>query len=85
MKKARTETGMGRKREAKGPKFVSYFWPVIEALKSLGGSARPAEVREKIAAKLGISDAAQAETLPSGFPRFDNKVAWARRIVGQND
>jgi len=76
---------MGRKPEAKGPKFVSYFWPVIEALKSLGGSARPAEVREKIAAKLGISDAAQAETLPSGFPRFDNKVAWARRIVGQND
>jgi len=69
---------MGRKPEAKGPKFVSYFWPVIEALKSLGGSARPAEVREKIAARLGISDAAQAETLPSGFPRFDNKVAWAR-------
>ena len=61
-----------------GPKFVSYFWPVIEALKKLGGSARPAEVREEIAAKLGISEMAQAETLPSGFPRFDNQVAWAR-------
>ena len=61
-----------------GPKFVSYFWPVIEALKKLGGSARPAEVREEIAAKLAISDVAQAETLLSGFPRFDNQVAWAR-------
>jgi restriction system protein len=69
---------MGRKLEAKGPKFVSYFWPLIEALNKLGGSARPAEVREEIAAKLGISDAAQAETLPSGFPRFDNQVHWAR-------
>ncbi|MCA1604392.1 MAG: winged helix-turn-helix domain-containing protein [Acidobacteria bacterium] len=69
---------MGRKPTAQGPKFVSYFWPVIEALKKLGGSARPAEVREEIAAKLGISDAAQAETLQSGFPRFDNQVAWAR-------
>ena len=69
---------MGQKPTAQGPKFVSYFWPVIEALKKLGGSARPAEVREEIAAKLGISDAAQEETLQSGFPRFDNQVAWAR-------
>jgi restriction system protein len=69
---------MGRQPTAQGPKFVSYFWPVVEALKKLGGSARPAEVREEIAAKLGISDAAQEETLQSGFPRFDNQVAWAR-------
>jgi restriction system protein len=69
---------MGQRPGAKGPKFVSYFWPLLEALKKLGGSARPAEVREEIAAKLGISEAAQAESLPSGFPRFDNLVAWAR-------
>jgi restriction system protein len=72
------ETQMARKSTTQGPKFVSYFWPVVEALKRLGGSARPAEVREEIAAKLGISDTAQAETLQSGFPRFDNQVAWAR-------
>lgn len=65
-------------RRIQGPKFVSYFWPVVEALKNLGGSARPVEVREEIATMLGISDSAQAETLPSGFPRFDNQVAWAR-------
>jgi len=69
---------MGRKATGQGPKFVSYFWPLVEALKKLGGSARPAEVREEIAAKLGISDTAQEETLQSGFPRFDNQVAWAR-------
>jgi restriction system protein len=69
---------MGQKPGAKGPKFVSYFWPLLEALKKLGGSARPAEVREEIAGRLGISEAAQAEALPSRFPRFDNQVAWAR-------
>ena len=69
---------MGRKPAAQGPKFVGYFWPIIEILRELGGSARPAEVRERIAAKLGISEAAQSVTLRSGFPRFDNQVAWAR-------
>ena len=69
---------MLRRSTARGPKFVAYFSPVIDVLKELGGSARPAEVRERIAAKLGISEEAQAETLRSGFPRFDNQVAWAR-------
>jgi restriction system protein len=69
---------MEPKPTAQGPKFVGYLWPVVEALQQLGGSARPAEVREQIAATLGISEAAQAETLRSGFPRFDNQVAWAR-------
>jgi restriction system protein len=69
---------MTKKPPARGPKFVAYFWPVVEALKKLGGSARPAEVREEIAARLRISDKAQTEALPSGLPRFDNQVAWAR-------
>ena len=57
---------------------MRYFWPVVEALKKLGGSARPAEVREPIGESLHISEAMQAETMQSGFPRFDNQVAWAR-------
>lgn len=69
---------MTRNPTGRGPKFVGFFWPIIEALKRLGGSARPAEVREEIASKLEISEAAQAETLPSGFPRFDNQVHWAK-------
>lgn len=66
------------KKTAQGPKFVSYFWPVIEVLKQLGGSARPSEVREELVRTLSISEDVQEDTLPSGFPRFDNQVAWAR-------
>lgn len=61
-----------------GPHFVRYFGPVLRALQALGGSARPAEVCANVADKLGVSEEAQAEELPSGQRRFDNQVAWAR-------
>lgn len=61
-----------------GPKFVQLFSPVLRALSALGGSARPAEVADHVAAELGISDEQRAELLGSGAPRFDNLVAWAR-------
>ncbi|NEQ32698.1 MAG: Mrr restriction system protein [Leptolyngbya sp. SIO4C5] len=61
-----------------GPKFVQFFSPVIEALKELGGSGRPAEVRDVIANRLNISEQERTELLDGGAPRFDNQVAWAR-------
>jgi len=61
-----------------GPRFVGYFWPVIEALWQLGGSARPAEVCERVVKNLAISEETQAEVTSNGRPRFDNQVAWAR-------
>ncbi|GAB4347345.1 MAG: restriction endonuclease [Leptolyngbyaceae cyanobacterium] len=61
-----------------GPKFVQFFSPVIEALKELGVSGRPAEVRDVIANRLNISEQERTELLDGGAPRFDNQVAWAR-------
>jgi hypothetical protein len=29
-----------------GPKFVQYFAPIVEGLKAMGGSARPAEATD---------------------------------------
>lgn len=66
------------KRKSKGPQFVRYFGPVIEVLKELDGSGRPAEVREKIVERLTVSEADQNDILGSGQSRFDNQVAWAR-------
>lgn len=62
----------------KGPKFVQYFAPIIEALKALGGSARPAEATDWVAASLGVSDDERSELTATGVVRFDNAVAWAR-------
>ena len=61
-----------------GPQFVRYFVPVIEALKELGNSGTPAEVRDIIASKFNLTDEQLNEQMASGQPRFMNQVAWAR-------
>lgn len=66
------------KAKSEGPRFVRYFGPVVEALKDLGGSGNPDEVRAMVASRLAISEQEQGEQLPSGSSRFDNQVAWAR-------
>jgi restriction system protein len=59
--------------------FAQYIGPVIEAIRELGGSGRPDEVRAVVARALGMSDADQSELLPSGVQtRFENQVHWAR-------
>ncbi len=64
--------------QPEGPQFVRYFGPLLDALRTLGGSGRPTEVVEQIAKDLAIPEDVQAELLDSGEPRFPNKVAWAR-------
>lgn len=50
-----------------------------EALRELGGSGRPEEVRAVIARSLSVSESEQSEPLPSGVQtRFENQVHWAR-------
>jgi restriction system protein len=73
------------KREPQGPQFVRYFGPVIDALKELGGSGRPAEVRDKVAERLSLSEDEQNQTMGSGQSRFDNQVAWARFYLVKAD
>ncbi|HEX2340257.1 MAG TPA: restriction endonuclease [Vicinamibacterales bacterium] len=59
--------------------FAKYIGPVLQAIRELGGSGRPDEVRTLIARNLRISEAEQSETLPSGVQtRFENQVHWAR-------
>lgn len=63
---------------ATGPQFIKYFPHVLSALKELGNSGTPAEVRELIAHKLTLSEEALNDPLSSGGSRFDNQVAWAK-------
>ncbi len=66
------------KASLKGPEFVRYFGPVLDALRALGNSGTPSEVREQVAKDLQLSESVLTETIPSGQSRFDNKVNWAR-------
>lgn len=61
-----------------GPQFTKFFPHVIEALKELGNSGTPSEVRELIAKRLRLSDKELDDQTESGVSRFENRVAWAR-------
>src|SRR4029450_2983714 len=73
-------TGQGTSKNKKAAsQFARYIGPVLQAIRELGGSGRPDEVRTVIAQNLRISDAEQSEPLPSGVQtRFENQVHWAR-------
>lgn len=59
-------------------RFARYFNPVLDALRALGGSARPSEVCDWIAERLAISEQERDKQNPSGGSQFENDVAWVR-------
>lgn len=65
-------------RSEPGPNFVRYFGPLLDALREIGGSAKPDEAVDRVAQDMRIPDRVLDETLPSGGARFRNRVAWAR-------
>lgn len=71
---------MARKKPdpIEGARFVRYFGPILDALRTLGGSGSPREVVEHVARALDIREETQGELMESGSPRFPNQVAWAR-------
>jgi restriction system protein len=69
---------MPENNKFKGPQFVQYFQPVIDALIELEGSGQPSEVKEQIVEKLNITESDQSEQIASGASRFSKNVDWAR-------
>lgn len=65
-------------KKDEGAQFVRYFGPLLDALRELGGSAKPDEAVDRVAQDLHVSDDVLNETLASGGSRFRNQVAWAR-------
>ena len=61
-----------------GPKFVQYFAPVLDALRSLGGAGEPKEVMSKVQELAGVTREELEATTKNGQSRYENKVGWAR-------
>ncbi|WP_274378387.1 restriction endonuclease [Rhodanobacter denitrificans] len=55
--------------------------PLLDALRALGGSAKPQEVSRWIARELGLPPEITEATLKSGANRFHNQVQWARQYL----
>ena len=72
---------MSKKRVGK-TEFIKWFGPVLDALKALGGSAKPKEISQWIGEKLNISDEILNERYEkSGILKFQNQLAWARQYL----
>lgn len=55
--------------------------PLLDCLRSVGGSARPKEVSSWIARELAVPQATLDATIKSGANRFHNQVQWARQYL----
>lgn len=72
---------MTKKRAGK-TEFVKWFGPILDALRALGGSAKPREIYEWIGETLNIPDEILNERYEkSGSLKFPNQIAWARQYL----
>ncbi|PZV76798.1 restriction system protein [Algoriphagus aquaeductus] len=72
---------MAKKKNSKA-EFIKYFGPVLEALKALGGSAKPREISEWIGDHYQLPDEVLNEKYEkSGQLKFPNQIAWARQYL----
>lgn len=69
---------MGAKRLSTGSRFSQFLQPTLDAIKELGGSARPSEVKEWILEKLDLPEDYINDVNKGGESKFGNDVDWAR-------
>lgn len=59
-------------------RYIRFYGPILDALRALGGSARPREVKAWVLEHVELSDAERSRTLKSGQTALYNEIAWAR-------
>lgn len=63
------------------PQHFRYINPIIQVLKSLGGSGRSSEVMDLVIEKLSISNHELEDLLQSGQSRIKNQIHWGRMVL----
>jgi len=69
------------KKKTSDAEFVQWFGPLLDALRTLGGSGKAREASDRVADNLNISDEKRDEKLRTGAPRFHNQVMWAKQYL----
>ena len=69
------------KTKHQGAEFTRWMGPLLDSLRELGGSARPREASDRIAAALRLPEEQLNATTKTGQDRFYNQVAWARQYL----
>ena len=70
--------GIHNEKIAGAPQFVSYFGPMLDVLRDLGGNAAPRQIFDAIIQHYSVPDEFLQQSNKNGRPKFENRVAWAR-------
>ena len=60
------------------PMHVQFFLPILHALRELGGSATPSELKDKLIEMMDITEQELEEKLKNGMYRIDNQITWSK-------
>lgn len=63
------------------PQFVSYFVPVIEIMRDLGGQARPRQIFDELIKRHDIPESFLSLANKNGGSKFENRVHFARSYL----
>jgi len=61
--------------------IIDWLEPIVNALKNLGGSAKPKDVVKRIVIDLNLPSSVTEKTYKSGVSKFGNEVHWARQYL----
>ncbi len=62
-------------------RYIRFYGPILDALRALGGSATPKEVKTWILERVQLSEVDRNRTLKSGDNAVENEIAWARDFL----
>jgi restriction system protein len=68
-------------RQGKGPEFIRFFKPIIEVMKSLGGSGTASEIVDRSIELAKVTEEEQQAVNKNGLSRVKNQVHWARQYL----
>lgn len=71
--------------EAKVPTYDKLMWPVLEAIKALGGSATNDELLDKVIELEHVPDAVQNIMHTEHQTKLGYRIAWAKTYLGKAD
>lgn len=68
-------------KQNKGPEFIRFFRPILEVMRSLGGSGTASEIVDRSLELAKVTEAEQQAVNKNGLSRVKNQVHWARQYL----
>lgn len=68
-------------KQGKGPEFIRFFRPILEVMKSLGGSGTASEIVDRSIELAKVTEEEQQAVNKNGLSRVKNQVHWARQYL----